>query len=194
GIATPTEAAAVGALLSFLVAMLYGQLSWEVTKKAVGSATSLSIMVLVILTASAAFSQLLSFSGVTSAITRLATDLPVDPIVILILMQVVVLFLGMFIEQTSIIMVTIPIFMPIVRTMGWDPVWFGAIMMLNLEMATISPPFGLSLFVMKGVATPGTTMGDIYRAALPFLALNLIVMAVMIAVPGTVLWLPGLMN
>jgi TRAP-type C4-dicarboxylate transport system permease large subunit len=151
-------------------------------------------MVLVILTASAAFSQLLSFSGVTSALTKLATDLPVDPIVILILMQVVVLFLGMFIEQTSIIMVTIPIFMPIVRTMGWDPVWFGAIMMLNLEMATISPPFGLSLFVMKGVASPGTTMGDIYRAALPFLALNLIVMAVMIAVPGTVLWLPGLMN
>jgi tripartite ATP-independent transporter DctM subunit len=193
GIATPTEAAAVGALLSFLVAMLYGQLSWAVTKKAVASATSLSIMVLVILTASAAFSQLLSFSGVTSAITKLATDLPVDPIVILILMQVVVLFLGMFIEQTSIIMVTIPIFMPIVRSMGWDPVWFGAIMMLNLEMATISPPFGLSLFVMKGVATPGTTIGDIYRAALPFIALNLIVMALMIALPAIVLWLPGLM-
>ncbi len=193
GIATPTEAAAVGALLSFLVAMLYGQLSWAVAKKAVASATSLSIMVLVILTASAAFSQLLSFSGVTSAITKLATDLPVDPIVILILMQVVVLFLGMFIEQTSIIMVTIPIFMPIVRSMGWDPVWFGAIMMLNLEMATISPPFGLSLFVMKGVATPGTTIGDIYRAALPFIALNLIVMALMIALPAIVLWLPGLM-
>jgi len=108
-------------------------------------------------------------------------------------MQVVVLFLGMFIEQTSIIMVTIPIFMPIVRSMGWDPVWFGAIMMLNLEMATISPPFGLSLFVMKGVATPGTTIGDIYRAALPFIALNLIVMALMIALPAIVLWLPGLM-
>ncbi len=193
GIATPTEAAAVGALLSFLVAMLYGQLSWAVTKKAVASATSLSIMVLVILTASAAFSQLLSFSGVTPALTKLATDLPVDPIMVLILMQVVVIFLGMFIEQTSIIMVTIPIFMPIVRSMGWDPVWFGAIMMLNLEMATISPPFGLSLFVMKGVATPGTTIGDIYRAALPFIALNLIVMALMIALPAIVLWLPGLM-
>ena len=150
-------------------------------------------MVLMILTASAAFSQLLSFSGVTPALTRLATDLPVDPIMVLILMQVVVIFLGMFIEQTSIIMITIPIFMPIVRAMGWDPVWFGAIMMLNLEMATISPPFGLSLFVMKGVATPGTTMGDIYRAALPFIALNLIVMALMIALPAIVLWLPGLM-
>ena len=91
-------------------------------------------------------------------------------------------------------MVTIPIFMPIVAAMGWDPIWFGAIMMLNLEMATISPPFGLSLFVMKGIASPGTTMGDIYRAAIPFVGLNLIVMAAMIAFPGIVLWLPGLMD
>ena len=194
GVATPTEAAAVGALLSFLVAALYGKLSWATTKKAVGAAASLSVMVLMILASSAAFSQLLSFSGVTSAITELATDLPIHPIMILILMQIVVLFLGMFIEQTSIVMVTIPIFMPIVEAMGWDPIWFGAIMMLNLEMATISPPFGLSLFVMKGIATPDTTMGDIYRAALPFIGLNLLVMGLMIAFPGIVLWLPGLMG
>ncbi len=174
--------------------MLYGKLDWAVTKKAVGSATSLSVMVLVILTGSAAFSQLLSFSGVTPGITKLAADLPVDPIVVLILMQLVVIMLGMFIEQTSIVMVTIPIFMPIVGAMGWDPIWFGAIMMLNLEMATISPPFGLSLFVMKGIASRGTTMMDVYRAALPFVALNLIVMALMIAFPAIVLWLPGLMR
>lgn len=194
GVATPTEAAAVGALLSFLVAMAYGKLNWQVAKKAIGSATSLSVMVLIILTSSAAFSQLLSFSGVTPAITSLATDLPVHPFVILILMQIVVLFLGMFIEQTSIIMVTIPIFMPIVGAMGWDPIWFGALMMLNLEMATISPPFGLSLFVMKGISSPDTTMGDIYRAALPFIGLNLLVMGLMIAFPEIVLWLPGLVG
>ncbi len=194
GIATPTEAAAVGALFSIILAALYGRLSWEVVKKSVGAATSLSVMVLVILTGSAAFGQLLSFSGVTPAITRLAADTTLDPIVVLILMQIVVIFLGMFIEQTSIVMVTIPIFMPIVASMGWDPVWFGAIMVLNLEMATISPPFGLSLFVMKGIASPGTTMGDIYRAALPFVGLNLIVMAAMIAFPDMILWLPGLMG
>jgi tripartite ATP-independent transporter DctM subunit len=194
GVATPTEAAAVGAFLSFIVAALYGRLSWEVTKKAVGAATSISVMVLIILTGSAAFGQLLSFSGVTPAITRLATDPVLDAIVVLILMQVVVIFLGMFIEQTSIVMVTIPIFMPIVQAMGWDPVWFGAIMVLNLEMATISPPFGLSLFVMKGIASPSTTMNDIYRAAFPFVVLNLIVMAIMIAFPETVLWLPKLMD
>jgi tripartite ATP-independent transporter DctM subunit len=194
GVATPTEAAAVGALLSIIVAGLYGKLSWPVIKNAVGSATSISAMVLVILTGSAAFSQLLSFSGVTPAITKLATGSALDALAILILMQLVVLILGMFIEQVSIVMVTIPIFMPIVIAMGWDPVWFGAIMVLNLEMATISPPFGLSLFVMKGIASPDTTMGDIYRAAIPFVGLNLIVMAAMIAFPDIVLWLPGLMD
>jgi tripartite ATP-independent transporter DctM subunit len=194
GIATPTEAAAVGALLTFLLAFAHGKLSWPVFKKAVGSATSLSVMVLIILTGSAAFGQLLSFSGVTSALTQLAVNLPVAPIVVLLLMQVVVVFLGMFIEQTSIVMVTIPIFMPIVAAMGWDPVWFGAIMLLNLELATISPPFGLSLFVMKGIASPDTTMGDLYRAALPFVGLNFLVMGAMIGFPSLVLWLPSLMR
>lgn len=194
GIATPTEAAAVGALLTFLLALANGKLSWAVIRKAVASATSLSVMVLIILTGSAAFGQLLSFSGVTPALTQLAVNLPVEPIVVLILMQVVVVFLGMFIEQTSIVMVTIPIFMPIVAAMGWDPVWFGAIMLLNLELATISPPFGLSLFVMKGIASPGTTMGDLYRAALPFVGLNFLVMGLMISFPPLVLWLPSLMK
>ncbi|NIR32650.1 MAG: TRAP transporter large permease subunit [Gammaproteobacteria bacterium] len=194
GVATPTEAAAVGALLCFVLATAYRRLTWAVVKKAVGSATSLSVMVLIILTGSAAFGQLLSFSGVTPAITRLVTELAVEPLVILILMQVIVVFLGMFIEQTSIVMVTIPIFMPIVQALGWDPIWFGAILMLNLEMATISPPFGLSLFVMKGIAAPDTRMSDIYRAALPFVGLNIVVMAIMIVFPAIVLWLPGLMS
>jgi tripartite ATP-independent transporter DctM subunit len=194
GIATPTEAAAVGALLTFLLALANRKLTWTVIRKSVGSATSLSVMVLIILTGSAAFGQFLSFSGVTPALTQLAVNLPVEPIVVLILMQVVVVFLGMFIEQTSIVMVTIPIFMPIVAAMGWDPVWFGAIMLLNLELATISPPFGLSLFVMKGIASPGTTMSDLYRAALPFVGLNFLVMGLMISFPPLVLWLPGLMR
>jgi tripartite ATP-independent transporter DctM subunit len=194
GIATPTEAAAVGALMSFVIAAVYGKLTWPVVKVAVGSATSLSVMVLVVLTGSAAFSQVLSFSGATAAITELATGRDVHPIVVLILMQAVVMVLGMFIEQTSIVLVTIPIFMPIVEAMRWDPIWFGAIMMLNLEMATITPPFGLSLFVMKGIAPPGTTMGEVYRSAMPFIGLNIMVMALMIMFPDIVLWLPTQMK
>ncbi len=194
GIATPTEAAAVGALLCFLLAAAYRKLTWAVTKKAVGSAVSISVMVLIVLTGSAAFSQVLAFAGVTGSLTKLAVGLPVHPIVILILMQIVLVFLGMFIEQTSIVLVTIPIYMPIVRELGWDPVWFGAIMLLNLELATISPPFGMSLFVMKGIAPPDTSMGDVYRAALPFVGLNILVMAIMIIYPAVVLWLPSFMK
>jgi len=194
GIATPTEAAAVGALMSFVIAAVYGKLTWPVIKTAVGAATSLSVMVLVVLTGSSAFSEVLSFSGVTAAITELATGRDIHPIIVLILMQAVVMVLGMFIEQTSIVLVTIPIFMPIVEALHWDPIWFGAIMMLNLEMATITPPFGLSLFVMKGIAPSGTTMGEVYRAALPFIGLNIVVMALMILFPDIVLWLPALMK
>jgi tripartite ATP-independent transporter DctM subunit len=194
GTATPTEAAAVGALLCFVLAAAYGKLTWEVVKKAVASATSITVMVLMILTGSAAFGQLLAFTGVTAGITSMALDVPLHPIVVLILMQMVVFLLGMFLEQTSIVMVCIPIFMPIVVGMGWDPVWFGAIMLLNLELATLSPPFGLSLFVMKGIALPGTKMMDIYLAALPFVAINIVIMGIMIAFPSLVLWLPSMIR
>jgi tripartite ATP-independent transporter DctM subunit len=194
GIATPTEAAAIGALMSLVIAAAYGKLSWAIVKKSIGSATSLSVMVLLVLTGSAAFSQLLSFAGVTPALTGLATGVDVHPIFILVFMQLVVIVLGCFIEQTAIVLVTIPIFMPIVSAMGWNPIWFGAIMMLNLEMATITPPFGLALFVMKGLAPPGTTMGEIYRAAFPFIGLNIFVMALMILFPDIVLWLPARME
>lgn len=194
GTATPTEAAAIGTFLTFVLAILYRKLNWKVLVQGVGSATQLSVMILIILTGSAAFSQLLSFSGATTAITSLANDLPVHPLVLLVLMQLIVMFLGMFIEQTSIVLVTIPIFLPIVHHMGWDPIWFGIIMMVNLEMATITPPFGLSLFVMKGIATKDTTMGDIYRAAVPFILINILLMGIMIAWPEMVLWLPNQMK
>jgi TRAP-type mannitol/chloroaromatic compound transport system permease large subunit len=97
-------------------------------------------------------------------------------------------------EQLSIMMITLPIYMPIVSNLGFDPLWFGVIFLLNMEMAVTSPPFGFSLFVMKGVAPSDTTMGDIYKAALPFLGCDLIAMALIIAFPTMSLWLPALMR
>lgn len=193
GVATPTEAAALGTFLTFLLAILYGKLNREVLVKGVGSATQLSIMILIILTGSAGFSQLLGFSGATAALTELASNLPVHPIVLVIIMQLIVVFLGMFIEQTSIVLITIPIFMPIIQALGLDAIWFGIIMMVNLEMATITPPFGLSLFVMKGIAPKNTSMGDIYKAAFPFIMINMLLMALMIAFPSITTWLPSFM-
>ena len=140
-----------------------------------------------------AFSQVLAYTGATGGVVEAAVGLPLNPIVLIIAMQVVLLFLGMFINSGPIMMITLPIFMPIVRTFGFDEVWFGTIVLLNMEMATLSPPFGMALFAMKGVAPPDTTMGDIYRDAYPFLGLQLIVMLAMILFPPLALWLPSQM-
>ena len=193
GITTPTEAAAIGTFLTFLLTFFYGKLNMTTLKKGVGSATQLSVMILIILTGSAGFSQLLSFSGATGAITTWAVELPVHPMVLLVMMMAIVMFIGMFLEQTSIVMVTMPIFLPVISAMGWDPIWFAIILMVNLEMDTIMPPAGLSLFVMKGIAPPDTTMGDIYKAAVPFILINILLMALMIAFPAISLWLPSSM-
>lgn len=193
GVATPTESAALGTFAAFVLAACYGELSPAKLKLSLLSATKLTVMILIILTGSASFSQLLSFSGATSAITSWATALDVSSITLMMMMMFLVLVIGMFIEQTSIVLVTMPIFLPIIHAMGWDPIWFAVVMMVNLELATITPPAGLSLFVMKGVAPPDTTMGDIYRAALPFILINILLMAIMIAFPQIALWLPSKM-
>ena len=194
GVASPTEAAAVGALGSFILAAAYGKLNWQIAKKSVAEALAITVMIFMIFTGSTAFSQILAYTGGTQGLTELAISLQVPPLGLLMLMQLVLLIMGMFIEQVSIMMITVPIFMPIIATMGWNPIWFGTIMLLNMEMAAISPPFGVALFVMKGVAPPDTTMGDIYRASIPFLLLNVVVMVLMMLFPQVVLWLPSMMR
>ena len=103
------------------------------------------------------------------------------------------LVLGMFITASAIILITIPLVLPLVQALGFDPMWFAAIVMINLEMGASTPPFGVILFVMKGVAPPDTTIGDVYRAALPFLACDAIAMALIFIFPALAIWLPGLM-
>ncbi len=194
GIATPTEAAALGALGCLVLAFLYRGLSWEILKISMTGTLQVTIMMLMILTGSTAFAQILAYTGASQGLVEFALSIPLPPICVLIAMQIVLLIMGTFMEPLTIMMVTLPIFMPIVEKLAFNPLWFGAIMLLNMEMATTSPPFGLVLFVMKGVAPPGTTMGDIYKAGIPFLACDAVAMALMMAFPGLVLWLPGLMH
>jgi tripartite ATP-independent transporter DctM subunit len=194
GIATPTEAAALGALGCFVLAFFYRGLNWDLTKRSFSSTLDVTVMMFMILTGSMAFSQLLAFTGATQGLIKLAVGLPLPPILIIVSMQIVLLLLGTFMEPLTIMMVTIPIFMPIVKQLGFDPLWFGTIMLLNMEMATTSPPFGLVLFVMKGVAPPDTRMKDIYLSAIPFLICDLVAMVIIMAFPWVVLWLPSLMN
>lgn len=194
GIATPTEAAALGALGCLALALIYRGLNWEILKISITGTLQVTIMMLMILTGSTAFAQILAYTGASQGLVEFALSIPLPPICVLIAMQIVLLIMGTFMEPLTIMMVTLPIFMPIVEKLAFNPLWFGAIMLLNMEMATTSPPFGLVLFVMKGVAPPGTTMGDIYKAGLPFLGCDAVAMALMMAFPGLVLWLPGLMQ
>lgn len=192
GIATPTEAAATGVIGVFLLAALNRKLNWEVVKKSLLSAAQISIMIFLIIAGAKAFSQILAFSGASRGLIELATGLPLASIFVFLAMLVVLFFLGMFMSVITIMMITIPIFMPVIYALGFDPVWFAAIFLLTMEMAATSPPFGLSLFVMKGVAPPDTTIGDVYKAALPFLYCDLIAIALIIIFPSVALWLPGI--
>ncbi len=194
GVATPTEAAATGAIGTFVLAAFYRRLNWGLVKKSFSGAIQVTVMMFMIIVGAKAFSQIMAFSGASMGLSELAVGLPLTPIFIVIAMQIVLLFLGMFLPVVPIMMVTIPVFMPVILTLGFDPVWFAVIYLLNIEMATTTPPFGLSLFVMKSVAPPDTTMGDVYRGALPFLYCDMIAIALIIAFPLIALWLPDIMH
>ena len=194
GIATPSEGAATGTLGVFILAFIQKQLSMEVLKKSINGTLVTTGMIFLIIAAAKAFSQILSFTGATQGMAQFAVNLQVHPLLIFVGMQIIILILGCFINVDAIILLTMPIFMLIVSALEFNRVWFGTISLINLEMALITPPFGLCLFVMKGVAPPGTTMEDVYKAALPFIGLQIIAMALIMFFPPIALWLPGLMQ
>jgi len=193
GVATPTESAAMGVLGCIILAAFHRKLTWEVMKKSFLSTARLTVMVLIIIAGSVAFSQMLAFSQASKGLVDATMGLVVPPIVLIIGMQIILLVLGCFMDLVSIMMITIPIFFPIIKALGFNPLWFGILMLLNIEMGPITPPFGLELFVMKGVAPPHITMVDIYRAALPFILIDLLVLALMLVFPALPIWLPNLM-
>ncbi len=194
GIATPTEAAATGALGSLILAASYKRLNMEVLKKSLVATLEIVVMVFMIIAASKTFSSILAFTGATQGMVQFVVNQALPSLLTLIAMQFVILIFGTFMEQISIMMIVIPMYMPIIYALGFDPIWFAVLMLLNLEMALSTPPFGMLLFVMKGVAPPDTTLGDIIRAALPFLMCDLIAMVLLIAFPSITLFLPNLMK
>lgn len=195
GIATPTESAAIGALSSFIIAIVYNKgLKKDVIVKSLYGTLSISVMMFMIITCSIAFSQILAFSGITRNFVDLIISLPLTPLLLIVAMQVIIIILGCFIDQISIMMISIPLFMPLVLVTGFDPIWFGILMLISLELGFTTPPFGLLLFVMKGVAPPGTTMGEIYRSIIPFIVLDVLLIALILIFPPLVTWLPELMR
>jgi tripartite ATP-independent transporter DctM subunit len=193
GVATPTEAAAVGCLGVIVLAACYLRLTWKAFKQSVDAGLRITVMAFLIIFGSATFSQLLAFSGASGGLVAWATQFDVTALGMLLIMIAIIFFLGCFMDQLSMMLLTAPIFFPLAKTLGFDLTWFGLIMLLALEVGYTTPPFGLLLFVMKGVAPPNTSMRDIYLAAAPFVACVLLLIALIIAFPPLATWLPGLM-
>ncbi len=194
GIATPSEAAATGTLGMILLAAAYGRLSWKVMKIAVIDTVKISGMLFLIIASATMYGQILGASGATRGLITFISVLALDPIFVIIGMVIVLLFFGMFMSPAATVLISVPMFMPIVQHLGFSRIWFAVIVILCTEIATTSPPFGSSLFIMKGVAPPDTTMGDIIKSALPYIYCDLVVLALIIAFPMVVLWLPGLIQ
>jgi len=180
GVATPTEAAAFGALASFLLAWITGNLSWNIIKKSVLSTVKISSMILIIVAGSTAFSNVLAFSGASRQLLQTISDLPLSPLWILVCMLVVVFFLGMFIEEISIMMMTLPIFMPVVTSLNIEQVWFGILMLMVLQVSLLTPPVGMLLFTFKGVAPKNITMNDIWKSAYPYVLCGIIAVIIIL--------------
>jgi tripartite ATP-independent transporter DctM subunit len=189
GLITPSEAAAFGALGVLILAVLFRCLTWEAMKKSVIGALRVTLMAYLIVFGSATFSQLLAFSGASSGLIRWATSFDLAPVAMLLVMFGVLLLLGMFMEQISMMLLTVPIFFPLAATLGFDPIWFGLIILLALEISFTTPPFGLLLFVMKGVAPKDTTMREIYLSAFPYMGCAMVLVALLILFPEIALWL-----
>lgn len=187
GWATPSEAAAFGALSVAALAAFSRRLSVKALRAALASTVRISGMVFLLILSSSVFSQLMAFSGASTAVVEWSIALEAGPYAKLLLMFALMLVLGMFMDQLSIMLLTIPVFFPLAALMGFDPIWFGVVVLLALEMSLTTPPFGLLLFLMQSVAPKGTTLGQVIRAALPYLACDALLLGVLILFPAITL-------
>ncbi len=192
GWATPTESAALGCVASAIAAAAYRKFSLPKMVTALTETAKISVMILFIIAASVTFSQILAFSGATNGLLKMIQSVGVDPLLLLVAMLAVLLFLGAFMDQVSMIMITLPFFIPLAQSLGIDLLWFGVLMLVVMEISFTTPPFGLLIYVMKGVAPPTITLRQVYAAAMPFILLELAVLAILVAVPEAATWLPSL--
>ena len=193
GVATPTEAAACGVLGVMILAALFRSLSFQSVTTAVEATIKVGAMVFLILMNSTVFSQMLAFSGASKGLIEWVTSYELHKFIILLMMFCVLILLGMFMDATSMMLITVPIFFPLAHALGFDLIWFGLFVLITIEMAGTTPPFGLLLYVMLGVAPKGTTLFQVAGAAFPFLVCNTILILILVAFPELALWLPSLM-
>jgi tripartite ATP-independent transporter DctM subunit len=193
GWATPTESAALGVLGVIILAALFRVLSFKTLWHSVDGTVKVAAMVFFILMNSTVFSQLLAFSGASKGMIEWVTGFDLSAYQVLFVMFCVLILLGMFMDGTSMMLITVPIFFPLANSFGIDLIWFGLFVLLCIEMSGTTPPFGLLLYVMLGVAPPGTTLMRVANAAFPFLVCDAALILLLVAFPGLALWLTQFM-
>jgi tripartite ATP-independent transporter DctM subunit len=194
GIATPTESAALGALATMALAMAYRALSFDALLKSLRGTVGISAMILFIILGATTFSQILSFSGATEGIVSTILGGGLTPFAILAGMMLLLIFLGIFVDQVSMMLITLPVFMPIVQRLEIDLIWFGVLYLICMQLGLLLPPHGLLLMTMKGVAPKEVTMAHIFRAVVPYVAMSLVLLVIIIIFPAIATWLPNLLG
>ena len=193
GVATAAEAASIGALGSFIIAMIRRKLTWQGLQDCCYTTLKVTCMAMWIYIAGTAFTSVYVASGASQLINDLLTTIPLGKWGIIILMQLIWILLGCVLDIWSIILITIPVFLPVITLLGFDPVWFGVVFIVNMEMAYLTPPFGMNLILMKAIVPKEISMADIYRSIGPFIALQLLGLVIVMLFPEIILWLPGKM-
>lgn len=194
GWATPTECAALGAFATMVLAMLYRELTWDAVMKSLRGTAGISGMILFIILGATTFAQILSFSGASNGLVELITGQGMSTGMIIAGMMLMLIFLGIFVDQVSMMMITLPIFMPVVQALGIDPVWFGVMFLICMQLGLLLPPHGLLLMTMRGVAPPQVTMAHIFVAVVPYVVMSLLLLAAVFWIPAIATWLPSLIG
>ena len=193
GLATPGEAAGVGAAGAILCTAVRGRLTWQNVKAALYGTMKTIGLIMWIVFGAYAFIGIYTLAGGADFIGGLLAALPLGPWGILIVIMFILILLGMVLDVTGIVILAVPIFVPVIKVLGFDSLWFGVLFNINLQIAFLSPPFGYGMFYLKAVTPPEITMTDFYHAVWPFIILQIIGLAICMAVPEIILWLPKMM-
>ena len=194
GIATPTESAALGAIATMALAIAYRALTWDALMKSLRGTVVISAMILFIILGATTFSQILSFSGATSGIVSAIFNQGLTPFQILLGMLLILIFLGVFVDQVSMMLITLPVFMPIVDRLQIDLIWFGVLYLICMQLGLLLPPHGLLLMTMKGVAPPQVTWAHIFMGVVPYIAMSVLLLGLILGVPAIATWLPHVLG
>lgn len=194
GWATPTESAAIGAFATLSIAAAYRVLTLSNLYAALRGTVAISGMILFIILGATTFSQILSFSGASEGLVSKVLDAGLSRDGVIVMMMVVLIILGIFVDQVSMMLITLPIFMPLVHRLGVDPVWFGIMFLICMQLGLLLPPHGLLLMTMKGVAPREVTMGHIFMAVTPYVIFSLLMLGLVFLFPAIAVWLPSLIS